>query len=222
MGVTSSLLADAPGIYFSVGIGDVKRLLRTPQGVVLPLEEWAKEQGSRPSSNSPSGNEPNRPREGEGPTLQDTVAWMERFSELHGDVNTNGNLSGRHWLGKPPENLGLSECSVLIAHMYPRAEEDQKVSKEPLAKLRLDTVQLNEIDDGSIEVANGDFAYFVYFSTSSPSFEIKRNAEMVIGGWVASTVSDEHMWFDSEENAKRFANALKHAVALCGGSKSAF
>jgi S1-C subfamily serine protease len=41
VGVTTSMLSDAPGIYFSVGIGDVRRLLRTPQGVALSFEEWA-------------------------------------------------------------------------------------------------------------------------------------------------------------------------------------
>ena len=35
VGVTTSRITDAPGIYFSVGIGDVRRLIRTPYGVTL-------------------------------------------------------------------------------------------------------------------------------------------------------------------------------------------
>jgi predicted Zn-dependent protease len=35
------MLSDAPGIYFSIGIGDLKRLLRTPQLLVVPFSQWA-------------------------------------------------------------------------------------------------------------------------------------------------------------------------------------
>jgi S1-C subfamily serine protease len=37
VGVTTSLLTDSPGIYFSVGIGDVARILRSASSVVLPI-----------------------------------------------------------------------------------------------------------------------------------------------------------------------------------------
>jgi tetratricopeptide (TPR) repeat protein len=42
VGITSSLLSDTPGIYFSVGVGDLKRVLRTPQLVTLSFAAWAK------------------------------------------------------------------------------------------------------------------------------------------------------------------------------------
>jgi hypothetical protein len=32
----------------------------------------------------------------------------------------------------------------------------------------------------------------------------------------------DYLFCDSTENAQRFANALKHAVGLCGGMKSSF
>jgi tetratricopeptide (TPR) repeat protein len=54
VGITTSLLADAPGIYFSVGVGDLKRLLRTPNLAILPLDQW----GGDKSSDS---SEPARP-----------------------------------------------------------------------------------------------------------------------------------------------------------------
>ena len=41
VGITSSMLSDAPGIYFSIGVGDLKRLLRTPQLIITPLSQWA-------------------------------------------------------------------------------------------------------------------------------------------------------------------------------------
>ena len=54
VGVTSALLSDTPGIYFSVGIGDLKRLLRTPQMVTLPFDEWAKQNAEVPATTSNS------------------------------------------------------------------------------------------------------------------------------------------------------------------------
>jgi S1-C subfamily serine protease len=47
VGITSALLSDTPGIYFSVGAGDVKRLLRSAQLLVLPFTEWAKQNTGR-------------------------------------------------------------------------------------------------------------------------------------------------------------------------------
>lgn len=46
VGITSSMLANSPGIYFSVGVGVLKRLLRTPDLVTLPLKEWAQQSAS--------------------------------------------------------------------------------------------------------------------------------------------------------------------------------
>jgi len=77
VGVTTSMLSDAPGIYFSVGIGDLKRLLRTPQAVALPLGEWAKQQSS-----SNKTEEASRDLE-----LRQLVYLMEKLSEAHGAHN---------------------------------------------------------------------------------------------------------------------------------------
>jgi tetratricopeptide (TPR) repeat protein len=54
VGVTTSLLTDAPGIYFSVGSGDVSRLLRTPNAVVMPISSLATE-GEPEAKPEPSG-----------------------------------------------------------------------------------------------------------------------------------------------------------------------
>lgn len=43
VGVTTMLLSDSPGIYFSIGAGDVRRLLRAPKIVVVPFSAWASE-----------------------------------------------------------------------------------------------------------------------------------------------------------------------------------
>jgi tetratricopeptide (TPR) repeat protein len=47
VGITTSMISDASGIYFSIGIGDLKRLMRTPQLVLLPLGEWTKQNPDR-------------------------------------------------------------------------------------------------------------------------------------------------------------------------------
>jgi hypothetical protein len=41
VGITSAFFADAPGIYLSVSVGDLKRLLRTPQSPSVSLSEWS-------------------------------------------------------------------------------------------------------------------------------------------------------------------------------------
>lgn len=52
VGITTSLLADTPGIYFSIGIDDLKRLVRTPDAVTLTFDEWAEQGQSKSSSGS--------------------------------------------------------------------------------------------------------------------------------------------------------------------------
>jgi S1-C subfamily serine protease len=42
VGITSALMSDTPGIYFSIGVGDLKRLLRNPQLMVEDFSAWAK------------------------------------------------------------------------------------------------------------------------------------------------------------------------------------
>jgi hypothetical protein len=43
IGVTTELLADSPGIYFSIGVTDVKRLLRTPNLALTPFSLGSRE-----------------------------------------------------------------------------------------------------------------------------------------------------------------------------------
>lgn len=58
VGITSSALSDTPGIYFSVGVGDLKRLLRTPQLLTLTFEEWAAQ--NRSATTAPNGTSSKR------------------------------------------------------------------------------------------------------------------------------------------------------------------
>jgi len=72
VGVTTSRVTDAPGIYFSIGIGDVKRLVRTPTGATLTFKEWA-----------------DTGEEGK-PSLEQTLVWMSDFSTRHGKYTRRG------------------------------------------------------------------------------------------------------------------------------------
>ena len=53
IGVTTSLLSDSPGIYFSIGAGDVRRLLRTPNIVIAPLLNPVEKNESATSASAP-------------------------------------------------------------------------------------------------------------------------------------------------------------------------
>ncbi len=50
VGVTTWLLTDSPGIYFSVGIGDVARIMRSASTLVLPIASLSR--SSRPESST--------------------------------------------------------------------------------------------------------------------------------------------------------------------------
>jgi tetratricopeptide (TPR) repeat protein len=48
IGVTTSLLNDSPGIYFSVGMGDVSRIMRSASTMVLPLSSLSARSEAEP------------------------------------------------------------------------------------------------------------------------------------------------------------------------------
>ena len=50
VGVTTSLLTNSPGIYFSVGIGDVARIMRSASTLVLPIASLSR--SGRPESST--------------------------------------------------------------------------------------------------------------------------------------------------------------------------
>jgi S1-C subfamily serine protease len=54
IGVTTSLLVDSPGIYFSIGVGDVRRLLRAPNVLLAPLQGRSAKNESVTSASVPS------------------------------------------------------------------------------------------------------------------------------------------------------------------------
>jgi Flp pilus assembly protein TadD len=57
VGVTTLLLTDSPGIYFSVGVGDVSRIMRSASALVLPLSSLSTETKPEPAAGSKDTSE---------------------------------------------------------------------------------------------------------------------------------------------------------------------
>jgi trypsin-like peptidase len=200
VGVTTSMISDAPGIYFSVGIGDLRRLLRTPQGVALPFEEWARKQKAENSSLVESQEN----QAGEA-SLKDTVFWMHSFSNAHGSR-----------LGVNSEPLSWSVifgegCEVRVGHF--------SLGKHLPDVAEADSLDLRDVDPQSIKVESSSE---VSFETTNSSLSIHREETLMNDNTKKSDIYVDYLSFDSAENAKRFATALKHAVNLCGGTTAPF
>jgi hypothetical protein len=234
VGVTTSLLADAPGIYFSVGIGDVKRLLRTAEGVALPFGEWSKQQATERSSESPSvvasNDAPRSPTM--TPSLEETLSWMDSFLQAHGQEWTGSSVpSQSNSEHLPSQLLGAFRefakepwapnrgCAVFIQHSYAAGVQLHMDMKAP-AKTSEEFILLTDIDPATLKL-----------SGSHVSFETTGSLDQIVE-WVPATDDGEkfseydldggYMVLDSPENAQRFATAFKHAVTLCGGTKAPF
>jgi S1-C subfamily serine protease len=228
VGVTTSMLSDAPGIYFSVGIGDVRRLLRTPQSIAVPFSEWAKQQANRSVSDSRTSVPSD-----EGPPFEETISWMYSFLEAHGQEWSGGSdPSQSNFMDLSlqfPDSLraslhsnlaGREACAVYIRHNGREGvqlHEDMKAS----VKTWMELMSLSDIDARSVKVC----------ARSHVCFETTNNLGKIVQLVPADDKSEKFSEYDldrgwvvldSAENADRFANAFKHMVSLCGGGKSAF
>ncbi len=87
VGITTSLLSDTPGIYFSIGVGDLKRLLRTPQLIVLPFGEWAKQNAKENARDSTAAQpEAAQPPEPNDVAQIEDLLKNKRFDEARGKI----------------------------------------------------------------------------------------------------------------------------------------
>jgi tetratricopeptide (TPR) repeat protein len=131
VGITTSM-ADSPGIYFSVGIGDLKRLLLTPQLVILPFDEWIKGNESKsPISAEVTTSTPNNDVDQIEDLLQkkkfdEARAALQTFSTKNPDIPLAHRLTGELSLRTGDfdgafRELGLSVQKApkdSIAHFY--------------------------------------------------------------------------------------------------------
>lgn len=223
VGVTTSMLSDAPGIYFSVGIGDLRRLLRTPQGVALSLDEWAKQQDSRPPSGSIDNGAPKQE-----PSLQDTISWMQNFSQNNGLRFFNGKPSISMVLLADPqqEKASAPGCAVREGVDYYQVEQGSSTAMVVFFDLSDINPESVKVDEEGVAFETDDASGKVHFIQTSDAN--MTSAKLFSSEGHAKSETEEFSFavgridLDSPESNQRFASALKHAVTLCGGAKALF
>ena len=108
VGITSALLSDTPGIYFSVGVSDLKRLLRTPQIVALSFAEWTKQNAEVAAASS--ANETAFPQPSEADQIEKLIQdkkFDEAATALHSFSAQQPGTEIMHRLtGELDERLG--------------------------------------------------------------------------------------------------------------------
>jgi hypothetical protein len=190
------MLSDAPGIYFSVGIGDLKRLLKTPQGIALSFEEWATHQAKHESQHveAPTGLGNHEQRD-QWIRLQGSLRLMEKLSEAHGfSTSTNGS------------ERNVFESGFIIVPEHPCGGD---IAYE-FDKVLL--LNLANADAASIQVDASLVKFEVSLFYEAANFKQLQNGKEKSG---AVSVT-----FDSGQNALEFARLLNEAVAICRERKS--
>ena len=146
------------------------------------------------------------------PSLKETTAWMENFSSQHGFVTLNTGLMRTNVL------RALKECAVSVEITYPNATKVGQIKKLTA------TIALSDFDPSTVRAETDKDAgtYEVDFERSDSSPGIEENTEMGDGKKGKMWTSQEILFFDSEESARRFAHALVNAINLCGGKPAPF
>jgi len=147
------------------------------------------------------------------PTLQQTLNWMTNFSVHRGLVKTGMVITGTNRV------LTTDQCTLTMERRYPQSRSDSEM------KYGTTSFSLSRIDPDSVKVVSdraSSETHWVGFETSDASAVLQLSAEMGSGRKVSGYAARGSLAFDSEESARRFANALRHAVDLCGGRPSPF
>jgi len=120
VGVTTSMVSDTPGIYFSIGIGDLKRLLRTPALIVLPFEEWSREQNKKTSASS---NDAKPTPDSDAAKIEDLLRKKEfdkakaallTFAASNPDSPVVHRLNGEFFLRTGDTDAAIRELSLSV------------------------------------------------------------------------------------------------------------
>jgi S1-C subfamily serine protease len=210
VGLTTSSLADAPGIYFSVGIGDVKRLLRTAGGVALPFAEWAKQQTGAQNSDVPVETAPSDSQQGPDKDfyLRGVVSVMRELAKAHGTSLSNGKIH-RNFFESDAILEPSHPCGAGITHRFPDATAEREV------QLLFVVLNLANVDPANIQVDTFNAVKLemsLFLEGSSPVSEGEypdpfKNMKKRSGS--------TDVVFDSRENAEEFARLLRLAVSAC-------
>lgn len=152
IGVTTSLLADSPGIYFSVGIGDVARIMRSASTIVLPIS-------SLPGSGKVNENATEPPAKDEIPT---TAEYMNRLMEPENYKVLNGLIAGLTPAGHSHFTIIIGKPHVMVAMAQPTEDGQSRyfVLAEGIKGRSFPQymiIPLEEIDPSSVRAEPGLF-----------------------------------------------------------------
>ena len=156
--------------------------------------------------------------------LKDTLLWMHNFVADNGSqfVGQRNPDNGSCELGTPNceqrhdvSTFDSQGCSATVKWLVTLNYKDIGAHTYQFS--------LKDLDPKSVAVVKDKpFQNAVLVETTNS--EKKVTESFIMPG--SKTEESKHTWvelvFDSEDSAKRFAKALKHAVQLCGGKPSAF
>lgn len=147
------------------------------------------------------------------PSLEETLSWMKNFSTQHGFQYAQPD--------RPPVQSNQlvpgSVCDVSVEYKSLRTTVTDSTTKS--VKL---VFSLRSIDPQRIKTQNSSDTNEVAFEASDSSGKIRFQTELGSGRKIDGFVGQYTMFFDSTDSARRFAEAFKHAVTLCGGKAAPF
>lgn len=142
-------------------------------------------------------------------SLQETIAWMENYSQSHGMYITPVNV-----IYNRIESLG--GCEVRFSMNHPTSSPTE--IKSMFAKVSLtvfDPKSVNQINDAA-------GAHIVTIERTDGAMKTYADVQWGDGRKTSQLSPMEALFFNSEEATQRFAKALSYAIAECGASSASF
>jgi hypothetical protein len=236
VGVTTSLLVDTPGVYFSIGAGAVKRLLKAPPTMSQTFASWAASKGAKPL-----------------PNLSETFEWIKSKVE----TKAGGTFHYQNYFPDPSEvgqeqhyelELHQSDDKCVFLFRFKRKIVTQSVRNSLMGDKFSECVTTSEDQYSEIlPIYYLKEAKFYTYSEGVPVVELKFDGKKHTMHWqgeshrtgcrdtslsVSSSSQPEDMRDDfliiqflrypAEDNgdlAKRVADAFNHAARLCASQR---
>ena len=142
------------------------------------------------------------------PSRKDTLQWMHDFLAEHsGDSTVVGD-----GVWRTSYSLESDGCKVTLTDLEERKSDPQRRDYKEIYQF-----SLSELDPTTAKFVKAEYGSFADVGT--------RDKRSVIHMWEDG--KDYPQWslrivFSDDNDAYRFAKAMKHAVELCGGKPSTF
>jgi hypothetical protein len=147
-------------------------------------------------------------------SLKDTLTWMSAFMKGHGL-----NFAGGAFV-QSTTIPSFEGCLVTTKHTFFKAKTANDV------KPRTESVDFAELNPDSVKVSGDgsdvEMTFLVQIERSDSEPKIQSTYIMGDRSKHSYFVTIEYWTIDSQETGDRFANALRHAVKLCGGKPAPF